>query len=67
MLGLIGKVLGVHSFGMLLVFTLFVMLNNEKSMEKAKEPGVKKLLYISIVLYYLSIIIEVVFSVMQGV
>jgi uncharacterized membrane protein (DUF485 family) len=65
MFSLIERVIVEHSFAMILVYVLLIMLTNEKSMEKARNPSIKRLLIIAIILYYFSIVVKVVFSIIQ--
>jgi branched-subunit amino acid transport protein AzlD len=66
MFSLIGKVLEEHSFAMILVLVLLIILTNAKSMEKVMEHGMKRIVIVAIILYYLSIMIKVLFSIICG-
>jgi hypothetical protein len=65
MFSLIWKILAEHSLAMILVLVLLIILTNAKSMEKAMEPNVKRAVVVTIFLYYLSIVIKVVFGIIQ--
>jgi len=60
MFGKIVTILEQHIFGMGLVFILWIILFDKTAITKLNKPGVKRSLYIVIIIYYALIIIEII-------
>jgi len=60
MIGKIITVLEPHIFGMGLVFILWIILFDKTAIMRLNKPGVKRSIYISILVYYALIIIEII-------
>jgi hypothetical protein len=55
------EVLNQNLFAMGLIFILWVILFDNKAMERVRKPAIKKFLYFTIILYYGSILLQFMF------
>jgi predicted membrane channel-forming protein YqfA (hemolysin III family) len=62
----IANILGYHALGMILVFVLFILLFDKEAINRVNsKPSIKRSGYITIVIYYISIIIEIIQKLMK--
>ncbi|GMO47871.1 MAG: hypothetical protein Ta2G_03460 [Termitinemataceae bacterium] len=49
-----------NAFAMGLVFLLWIIIYDEKAIERLRKPMIKKIFYVTIILFYISIILPVI-------
>jgi hypothetical protein len=63
----IAKILESHALGMILVFALLILLFDKEAINRVnRKPIIKRSGYITIIIYYLCIIIEVIQKIHKG-
>ena len=63
----IAKILESHALGMLLVFVLLILLYDKEAINRLNsKPSIKRSGYITIIIYYILIIIEVIQKIHKG-
>ena len=63
---LINSIIEENTIGMALVFILLLVLTDEKRMQVLRKPLIRRIVYVLIAFYYLSIIFKIVISVVKG-
>jgi hypothetical protein len=60
-------ILEQNAIAMVLIFVLWIILFDQKAIDRINQkPAVKKIAYLSIIIYYLLIIIEIIQRVSSG-